>query len=807
MNLNRLRHAAICLLRNSRLYKHYAIFHTNKLYIPLSIKRLLYTETATDPQHTKRIPGLCHANIQNSNDKCHASANDDVLRVLFDDQRAWERFSKHKSLFDSRTSSGLFRNQDLATPTGFEIAAQKALRRAELLVQRISNAETKDELRKVVKNLDRASDILCSVIDLAEFVRTAHPDQSYVRAATWAYEYLCSYMNTLNTNTNLYKALKRVLSMPSIAHDFSPEELQVATIFLRDFEKSGIHLPEKDRQRFVDISDKIIALGRQFTQTPPVRAVKQIEVSPASSLEGLNPGYVKDVTREGEQVAVISTNQGEAQMVMKYCRNEEVRKQMYLAINSAKREQVEVLEDLLRTRAELAKLVGMDSYGHMFLVDKMARGPEHVQTFLHTLADQHKPKALADLRLLQEAKRSHIGSNDSALPTVNAWDRDFYIDAVVSFSSSQRSTPISPYFSVGSVIQGLSRLFSHLFGISFQPAEILPGEVWHEDVRKLDVIDEKEGKIGIIYCDLFSRQGKISNAAHYTVRCSRRVDDDDVEGDIPSGADHNEIGELAEGGEGVVIGGKPGKYQLPIIALMCDFSRTGNRDGPALLSLIEVETLFHEMGHAMHSMIGRTDFHSVSGTRCSTDFVEIPSILMEHFVYSPEVLKLFAKHYETREDIPIDLIRSHAAARSTFSAIETQSQILMALLDQIYHSPLLASTSFDTTAILAKLQDTIGPFPSAQGTAWQIQFGHLFGYGAGYYSYLFGRVLAGKIWKVLFQDNPLSREAGMRFKEEILKWGGSRDPWVCVGEVLEDERLMAGDTQSMVVVGEWVDSL
>ena len=299
----------------------------------------------------------------------------------------------------------------------------------------------------------------------------------------------------------------------------------------------------------------------------------------------------------------------------------------------------------MRTRAELAKLVGMDSYGHMFLVDKMARAPgicngisvielymycllltcthrypylnkEHVQTFLHTLADQHKPKALADLKLLQEAKRRHIESKDSALPTVNAWDRDFYINSVVAFSSSQRSTPISPYFSVGSVIQGLSRLFSHLFGISFQPAEILPGEVWHKDVRKLAVIDEKEGKIGIIYCDLFSRQGKISNAAHYTVRCSRRVDNDDVEGDIPSGADHNEVGELAEGDEGVVIHGKPGKYQIPIIALMCDFSRMDNKDGPALLSLIEVETLFHEMGHAMHSMIGRTDFHSVSGKSC-----------------------------------------------------------------------------------------------------------------------------------------------------------------------------------------------
>ncbi|CAG8583180.1 638_t:CDS:2 [Funneliformis caledonium] len=735
---------------------------------------------------------------------------DENVRLIFDDSDTWNNYTsrsqtiaalEYGTSLATRKLTGLFRNPDLATPQGFHIEAEKALRRVKLLVHRITKANTEGELRKVVKNLDRLSDALCSVIDMAEFVRTSHPDPKFAQAANWAYEYLCSYMNSLNTNTELYKVLKKVLSTPSIVSQFSSEELQVANIFLRDFEKSGIYLSSSDREQFVQLSDRIIALGRQFTQNLPQKCINHIDVD-VSLLEGLHPSLGKDAK---ESTATLSTGAWEAQMVLKFVKDEKVRKEMYIAANSATPEQLALLEDLLETRAMLAKLIGMESYSHIFLIDKMVKNAENVQTFLRTLADHHRPKALADLQLLQEAKRIHTRSE--TLPTVYAWDRDFYTEKI----STQPVTSISPYFSVGSVIQGLSRLFSRLYGISFEPADIIPGEVWHEDVRKLDVIDEQEGKIGIIYCDLFNRTGKFQNAAHYTVKCSRRVDDDDGVGDIPSGIDLTEMGELLKSDHGVRIKGKTGRYQLPVIVLTCDFAKPKGRNKPSLLNWVEVETLFHEMGHAMHSMIGRTDFHNVSGTRCPTDFVELPSILMEYFVYSPKVLSLFAKHHETRETIPLDLIKSHVKARLQFSAMETQSQILMALLDQLYHSKLAtkseSSNSYDTTAILYKLQDTVGLFPSVSGTAWQVQFGHLFGYGAGYYSYLIGRVLAGKIWKEIFEKDPLNREAGQLFREEVLKWGGSRDPWLCVGKALRDDRIIAGDSKAVSIVGEWVDFL
>ncbi|CAG8830231.1 30513_t:CDS:2, partial [Gigaspora margarita] len=729
---------------------------------------------------------------------------DEILRLIFDDTNVWNEFTHRSRTFSklevdtppsTRKFTGLFRNPELTSPQGFQKEAEKAVRRVKLLINRITNANTDEELRKVVKNLDRLSDILCSVIDTAEFVRTVHPDQKFSQEANRVYEYLCSFMNSLNTNRELYQVLKRVISTPSISSQFSSEERQVAHIFLRDFEKSGIHLPSSDRDKFVQLSDKIIALGRKFTHSQILKSTNIIEVD-SSCLDGLHTGLP---TKNGD-IARLSTKPWEAQMVLKLIKDGNIRKKMFIASNSATKEQIDLLENLLRTRGELAKLLGMDSYSHIFLIDKMIKNPDHVQKFLRTLADHHRPKALTDLYLLKEAKQQEIKCKE--LPIVNAWDRDYYTEKIKA-SSTQPVAPISPYFSVGSVIQGLSRLFSKLYGISFEPSEILPGETWHDDVRKLNVIDEQEGKIGTIYCDLFNRHGKYLNAAHYTVRCSRRVDDDDSARDIPPDMDISETEELATPDQGVRLHGRNGRYQLPIIVLTCDFARPKENGRPSLLSLVEAETLFHEMGHAMHSMIGRTDFHNVSGTRCPTDFVELPSILMEHFVYSPTVLSLFAKHYYTRKPIPLDLIRSHLKARSQFSAMETQYQILMALLDQIYHSTLAMSPDFDTTAILANLQDTVGLFPSVPGTAWQIQFVHLFGYGAGYYSYLFCRILAGKLWKQVFEKDPLSREAGQRFREEVLKWGGSRDPWLCVGKALQDEKITVGDSVSVSLVGGW----
>lgn len=196
-------------------------------------------------------------------------------------------------------------------------------------------------------------------------------------------------------------------------------------------------------------------------------------------------------------------------------------------------------------------------------------------------------------------------------------------------------------------------------------------------------------------------------------------------------------------------------------------------------------------------MIGRTEYQNVSGTRCATDFVELPSILMEHFLNSPTVLSLFES---TNSSLARKVGNHH---EDPCHNIDTHSQILLAALDQIYHSPAALDPNFDSTKSFADLYMRKGLIPFVEGTSWQTQFGHLFGYGATYYSYIFDRAIASRVWKKLFSKDPLNREMGERYKQEVLRFGGGEDPWSMIGSLLSAPELSRGDAEAMKEVGRW----
>lgn len=197
-------------------------------------------------------------------------------------------------------------------------------------------------------------------------------------------------------------------------------------------------------------------------------------------------------------------------------------------------------------------------------------------------------------------------------------------------------------------------------------------------------------------------------------------------------------------------------------------------------------------------MIGRTEYSNVAGTRCATDFVELPSILMEHFLTSPDVLSLFLP------DGSRPLIDGKkASSHSPFQVIEAHSHILLASLDQHYHSEIALSRSFDSTRELERIQNTEGVLPYVAGTSWQTSFGHLFSYGASYYSYLFDRAIASRVWARVFRESPLDRERGERFKNEVLRYGGGKNPWHMASALLNEPILMEGGPEAMNEVGRW----
>lgn len=322
-------------------------------------------------------------------------------------------------------------------------------------------------------------------------------------------------------------------------------------------------------------------------------------------LAGLSSKFVASLPRKKRKgPALLAPGSWEAQMIGRYADNEEARRLVYIGSMREDKDRVYVLETMLKERAELAHVLGKETWADVALSDKMAKTPQNVLQFLTSLATHHRPSAAADVAALQRLKAlSTVSRTSSQLPTVHAWDRDHYAEQYAASLLPNGSLPsITPYFSVGTAMSGLSHMLSRLYGISFKPVSVAHGEVWHPSVRRLDVMDEHGKRIGVIYCDLFSRPGKPSaGAAHYTVRCSRRVDDDPSEGDgLPPGWDQH----LGKGMEvqGEALHGKEGKYQLPIVVLTTDFG-TVEESGPALLGWNDLETLFHEMGHAIHCKI------------------------------------------------------------------------------------------------------------------------------------------------------------------------------------------------------------
>lgn len=736
--------------------------------------------------------------------------NDELLRKIFDAPSVWRDFARYGRRFGKTGRTGLFRNPYLTTPDGFLTYAYMSLRKAQESVEKVISASTIEEYRGIVRHLDRLSDTLCRVLDVADFVRVTHPDIKMQEKASEAWEMMYQYMNELNTMTGLSDQLGKAMANPDVTCAWSEEEMAVAKVLKLDFDKSAVNLPREYRDRFVHLSSEISRVGSDFVQD--MAPEQDRVVLPSSQLQGMDPGEARTLSRGG--LVYLPTLSPYASNALRSVRDENARKVIYYASRTASRKSVGQLETLVKLRAELAGLSGFESYGHLVLRDRMmAKNPESVQQFLEALWTRNRPGVQQEVADLLAEKRKLQPNAESLQP----WDREYYSDAIRrSLRTSQRHDDfLSAYFSLGTVMQGLSRLFSRLYGIRFEPREPLPGETWHPDVRRLDVISDVDGHVAVLYCDLFHREDKQPNPAHFTLRCSREIPEAELaEYNNREGAEGNRFASPEDAAnDGMAFSTRDGvTKQLPTIALVCDFPQTrSSSTGPALLRFYQLETLFHEMGHAIHSILARTSFQNMAGTRCATDLAELPSTLMEYFAADPTVLALFARHYETDEPLPYQLVTDKLRQYRRFEASDTEYQIILAMLDQQLHSSLAFDSGLDSTKVFHDLQHKYSSLPpDPPGTRWQGFFGHLSGYGSTYYSYLFDRVLAERVWNVLFsagkEGGALDRKNGEQLKENLLKWGASRDPWMCLSGTLRDERLVEGGEEAMALVGSWGSS-
>lgn len=404
-----------------------------------------------------------------------------------------------------------------------------------------------------------------------------------------------------------------------------------------------------------------------------------------------------------------------------------------------------LLSGLISARHELATLCGYDTFSERVVTHSLAQSPDNISTFLARLAAQLPDRLQLEHKVMREMKTRSSASPDSPLAV---WDVPYLSSLAKHTWFSLDLENVAQYFSLGVAMEGLNDLFQQIYGVELVLEAPEEGELWSGDVVKLAVRDSTQ-LLGHIYCDFFRRQGKPLQDCHFTIRGGR------VKAD--------------------------GSYQDPVVVLMLNLNPP-TRTTPTLLSPGALDNLFHEMGHAMHSMLGRTKYQHVTGTRCSTDFAEVPSTLMEYFAADPRVLSKINRHYKTGDKLPNFVIDKLCATKKIFSAVDLQAQLFYSSMDQALHSG-----SGDGAELGWRVQEVAAQchgLPGAPGAAYHHRFSHLVGYGARYYSYMMARSVASSIWQKSFEDDPFSREAGVKYREECLAHGGGKPSHLLVGDHL-----------------------
>lgn len=653
----------------------------------------------------------------------------------------------------------------LRRPEDFLRLARESVSRCEELKYGLITGKVPSGV-ETIRDMDAISNTLCIAIDAAELARNVHHEAAWRDAAEEAFAGLSGYIHELNTDVGLYQAVRAVVEDPLVAATLSEEEKRTAQLLKAEFESSGIHLPEAERQEVRALLNEITSLETMFSNNV-ILGRRTFQVSKAELLAQMPAEVTQNVIlplqppRQPSHLLTLTTDTAVSNAVLRYARDEDLRRRMYQEVNTSPHENLDVLSRLVQGRDALARKLGFPSYAHRFLADKMAGRPEEVERFLLALADKVKAKADLELQVLQRAKQQDEDGPEGST-TFHHWDLSYYMGAVRSarHASGVDGKGISAYLSLENCLRGLALLCQRLFGIELQQVPMDESESWappQARLQKMILLHPTHGQLGTIYLDLYPREAKYTHHAQFTVRC----------GCLPKGSS---------------------SYQLPVVALVCNFAPSGpHQEGPVLLTHAELEALFHEFGHALHSLLSRTRFQHVAGTRAPVDFVETPSHLLEYFAWDQRVLSQFAHHHQTGLPIPPELTKALRAAKREFAGLDTQIQVLYSLVDQKLFGPQPLEEDPTSSAFLKGVQGQIMTLPHSEGTVWHARFGHLTGYGAGYYGYLYDRVFASHIWERLFKEDPWSRKAGEKVWQAMLRHGGGKDPHAMLREVLGEE--------------------
>ncbi|MEM7234820.1 MAG: M3 family metallopeptidase [Planctomycetota bacterium] len=612
--------------------------------------------------------------------------------------------------------------------------ADEALKDARSRLQQIldcSDPATPENTLKPLDELFRAFDDARHGVG---FLRSVHPKEEFRQTCESCEQDLARFMTELGLNRELYQRV-----CDSSLDGLDDDGRRMHEHCVRDFKRSGVDRDDETRAELEQIRRRLVELGQEFARNI-LSDVRKIEMKP-EELEGLPEDYLKEHAPGENGLVEISTDYPDYHPFMSYARSGERRKELFIAFrNRAYPANEAVLAEILKLRHRLSGLLGYDHWADYVSETKMIRNGASIREFIGRVAESADEVSKEEYEQLLTRKRR----DDPNAKVVADWEKGYYEEIIRAEEYRVDSRELRPYFEYSACMDGVLDVASRLFSIEFRRVE--GANSWHEDVAIYDVFEAGD-RVGRVYLDMHPREGKFKHAAMFP---------------------------LVQG-----VRGGP----VPEAALVCNFPRPGSADdGPALLEHDDVVTIFHEFGHLLHHLFGRkSEWVQFSGTSTEWDFVEVPSQLLEEWGWDVEVVQGFARHYESGEPIPEELVARLRAARDFGRGIQVRQQMYYASLSVTYHDSDPASLDLD--GLQEELQAKFSRFPFVEGTHFHTSFGHLDGYSALYYTYMWSLVIAKDVFSA-FQSGIMDPGTAKRYREAVLAPGGSRDAVDLVREFL-----------------------
>ena len=555
---------------------------------------------------------------------------------------------------------------------------------------------------------------------------------------------LTEYSMYVSLNNDLFQKVKAVYEKKDEL-GLDKDQMTLLEDNYKDFVRGGANLSDEDKALYSKWSEEHSLATLQFSKNVLAATnAYTLHVTDSTDLAGL-PEYVKTMAAEtasekGLEGWAFTLQYPSFSPFMKYSTNRELRRQIWTAYNSraigGENDNTDVVKKIVDLRIKIANILGYETYADYALETRMAKNKTTVNEFVKNLLEPSMKYAKKDVAdVLAYAKKNGF-EDDKLMP----WDFSYWSERYQEAEYSLNAEELKPYFQLESCIDAVFGLANRLYGITFEELNNL--SVYHEDVKVYEVKDADGSHLALFYADFFPRASKRGGAWMTEFR-----------------------------GQSI----KNGVEKRPFISIVCNFTKP-TADAPSLITHDEFTTFLHEFGHALHGILAKGRYGSLTGTNVSRDFVELPSQIMENWAFEPEYLNSFAKHYQTGEAIPADLIEKIVAAKNYLAGYGQVRQLHFGYLDMAWHTlkevPAESAIEFE--------QKVLAPYavmPSVEGTGFSTSFSHIFsgGYSAGYYSYKWAEVLEADAFSLFKEKGIFNTEVAESFRKNILEMGGAED--------------------------------